>query len=181
MELNIVWGITGCGDFIQETFDLIKLIVDKYKINITIIISKQGEMVLKWYKLYKPLRSLFPKCFCEIGPNQPFLAGPLQRGKYDFLFVCPASGNTVAKIVYGIADTLITNCVAQTIKGFVPVYIFPVDQRPGDITTTLPNGQKLKLRMRKIDLKNVELLRNMEGITVLSHPKEIIKVIEKKI
>jgi len=38
-----------------------------------------------------------------------------------------ATSNTVSKIAYGIADSLVTNAVAQAVKGGVPVYIVPVD------------------------------------------------------
>ncbi|MHA1270771.1 MAG: archaeoflavoprotein AfpA [Candidatus Helarchaeota archaeon] len=181
MTLKFVWGITGCGDYLQETFNIMKEIIDDFDVKVTVIISKQGELVLKWYKLLKPLKNLFNKLYIEISSNQPFLAGPLQRGKYKFLYISPATGNSVAKITHGIADTLITNCVAQTIKGFIPVYIYPVDQHPGEITTILPNGQELKLRMRKIDLDNVSTLKNMEGIIVLSHPSDIKEVIRKEL
>jgi len=181
MSFKFVWGITGSGDFIQETFDVMKKVIDDYQVEVTVITSKQGELVLKWYKLLNPLKDLFKKFYVEIGPNQPFLAGPLQRGKYKFLFISPMTGNTTAKIAHGIADNLITNCVAQTLKGFVPVYAYPVDQKPGEITTILPNGNELKLRMRKVDLDNVAKLKDLEGFTVLSHPQEIIKIIESSL
>lgn len=50
--------------------------------------------------------------YVEKGSNAPFVAGPLQVGYYPLFFVSPATANTVAKIAYGIADTLITNCFA---------------------------------------------------------------------
>ena len=175
-----MWGITGSGDYLQETVNIMKKVIEDFEVKVTVIVSKEGELVLKWYKLFKPLKNLFSKFYVEISPNRPFLAGPLQRGKYQFLFVSPATGNTVAKIVHGISDTLITNCVSQSIKGYVPVYLYPVDQKLGELTTILPDGSKLKLRMRKIDVQNAELLRNMEGITVFSHPKEIIDVVKDK-
>ena len=181
MSLKFVWGITGAGDFVEETIHIMKDIENNYDVKITVIISKQGELVLKWYKLFDEIKDKFGKIYVEIGPNKPFLAGPLQRGKYEFLFICPTTSNTVAKIVHGIGDTLITNCVSQTIKGYIPVYIYPVDQNPGDITTILPNGRELKIRMRKVDLDNTSKLKEMEGIQVLSHPNEIIKIIENKL
>jgi archaeoflavoprotein AfpA len=158
-----------------------KDIENNYDVKITVIMSKQGEIVLKWYKLFDEIKNTFDKVYVEIGPNQPFLAGPLQRGKYEFLFICPTTSNTVAKIANGIGDTLITNCVSQTIKGYIPVYIYPVDQKPGDITTILPNGRELKIRMRKVDLDNTSKLRDMEGIEILSHPNQIIEVIKSKL
>jgi len=179
MVIKFVWGITGSGDLIQESVETIEKIDNEYNVKITCIVSKEGELVLKWYKLFDKVKNIVHKFYIEKGPNQPFIAGPLQRGEYKFLYVSPASGNTVAKIVHGIADTLITNCVAQTIKGYVPVYIYPVDQHKGDIITILPNGKKLKLRMRTVDLNNVKKLRQMDGITVLNHPNEIIQIINE--
>ena len=66
-------------------------------------------------------------------------------------------------------------------KADVPVYIFPVDQKEGEIITKLPNGRDLKLRMRKEDVENVEKLRRMRGITVLSRIEEIEDVVKKNI
>jgi flavoprotein len=85
----------------------------------------------------------------------------------------------VAKIAHCIADSLITNSAAQAMKADVPVYIFPVDQKEGEILTKLPNGRDLKLRMRKEDVENVDKLRRMRGITVLSRVEEIGDVVKK--
>ena len=61
------------------------------------------------------------------------------------------------------------------------MYIFPVDQKEGEIITKLPNGRDLKLRMRKEDVENVEKLRRMRGITVLSRIEEMEDVVKKNI
>jgi len=63
-------------------------------------------------------------------------------------------------------------------KADVPVYILPVDQKEGEILTKLPDGRDLKLRMRKEDVENVEKLRRMRGITVLSRVGEIEEVVK---
>ncbi len=169
----------------------------------------------------------------EEGAGSP-RAGRLLRGIYKALIVSPASGNTVAKVAYGIADTLVTNAIAQAQKGGVPVYMVPTDQQEGFIETTLlyrvdrgecklcepcpivtacpysaiqiregiPNinlalcqncqlcitacpfgavkhGEKIKLRIREVDLENVEKLRRTRGITVLEHPRQIEDAIKK--
>ena len=98
--------------------------------------------------------------------------------------VCPVSANTVAKIVYGIADTLITNCVAQAIKGGMQVYIFPSDQDLEPIVTSRPDGSTLVLKIRDIEIENNEKLKKMEGITVIPEfsmvKEEIINNIKNK-
>jgi archaeoflavoprotein AfpA len=179
VTVKICWGITGAGDYIEETINLMKEIKQKFDLKITVIVSKQGELVLKWYKLFEKLKENFEDVRIEKGPNLPFIIGPLQTGSYKFLFVSPLTGNSSAKVAVGIADTLVTNAIAQTMKGGVPVYVYPVDQKEGEFVTDLPNGKKLKLRVRKLDLEIVEKLRKMEGLHVLSHPSEIMGVVEK--
>ncbi len=92
--------------------------------------------------------------------------------------VAPATANTVAKLVHGIADTLLTNCVSMANKAGREVFILPVDRERGTITTTLPDGKPFKLTMRDIDVENTEKLRHMKGITVVDRPEEIKRVIK---
>jgi flavoprotein len=105
--------------------------------------------------------------------------GDLQLGKYDFLLIMPSTSNTVGKIAAGISDTLLSNAAAQAMKGNVPVYIFPADQKKGEITTDLPGGKRLTLTMRDVDLEAVDKLRRMKGITVMGHPDEIRGIVKK--
>ncbi len=170
---RIVWGVTGAGDFLAESLLAAERIQDEMGIRVTAVLSANAVLVAKWYKLWDELTTRFDKTLVEKGPNQPFLAGPLQTGRYSLFYVSPASANTTAKISHGIADTLITNCVAQAVKGGTPVYIYPVDQKPGSVATRIPGGDTITIRTRRIDLENVERLRNMEGITVLNHPGDI--------
>jgi len=176
-KIRVAWGITGAGDYLAESLSVMKKISRDFEVEVTVLVSKNSEMVIKWYRLWNDLKSSFEKVKLEKGPNAPFIAGPLQIGRYSLFFVSPATANTVAKIAYGIADTLITNCVAQTIKGGTHVYIYPVDQEFGSRETPVPKGHKITITTRKIDVENVERIRNMEGITVLKHPFEIEEIV----
>ncbi len=177
MTLRIAWGITGCGDYLKESIDIMKELAKEHDLDVRVFLSQAGEMVVKWYKLFNDLKTSFPKTYSEKSPNIPFLVGDLQLGKYDFLIITPSTSNTVGKIASGISDTLLSNAAAQAMKARIPVYIFPADQKKGDIVTDLPGGKKLTLTMRDIDLEAVEKLRNMKGITVLGHPDEIKDII----
>ncbi|UCE29479.1 MAG: archaeoflavoprotein AfpA [Candidatus Bathyarchaeota archaeon] len=177
MTLKIAWGITGSGDRLAESVEVMETLQRKYKLNIHVIFSKAGEMVAAWYKLWDSIKESFDKILIESTANTPFLIGPLQLGKYDFLLLCPATANTTAKIAHGIADSLLTNCVAQAMKADIPVFIFPVDQKTGEVVTVLPSKKRIALHMREIDVENAEKLRRMKGITVLSSPKEVEPVI----
>lgn len=173
MALKIAWGITGSGDHLAESVEVIVTLRKKYDMNIDVILSRAGKMVVTWYKRWDLIEQNFDKVFVERTPNTPFLAGPLQLGRYDLLLICPATANTTAKIAHGIADSLLTNCVAQAMKAGIPVFIFPVDQKAGKIVTVLPNKKKITLHMRDVDLENAEKLRHMKGITVLSDIRDV--------
>ena len=180
MSLRIAWGISGSGDFLPETIEVMKNLVKKGDVKVTIFLSRAAVGVVDWYGLRHELESISPKILVEEGPNSPFIAGALQIGRYDFLVISPATANTVAKIVVGIADSLVTNSVSQAQKGNIPTYIVPVDQTRGRVTTILPTGEKLELTMRDVDVQNVEKLRSMKGITVLKHPREILNLLAQR-
>jgi len=177
----MLWGITGTGFVLQESIDLMKDLQENYNIKLTVILSKEGAAVVKWYKKWLALTEVVEKVKIEKTPNIPFYAGPLQLGKFDFFLCCPVSANTVAKIAYGIADTLITNCVAQAIKGGQIAYLFPSDQDIEPIVTSRPDGSPLVLKIRDIELENIRKLKSMDGIEVISDFSEIKKLIVRKI
>lgn len=171
---RIAWGITGSGDKIEETTQAMIQLQKEYDFRIDVYISKAGKQVLHWYKLWKQINESFQTVKTEVDSNVPFIAGPLQMGKYAILVIAPLTANSAAKIAYGIEDTLLTNAVAQTLKGDTPVFLYPVDQKPGNVETIAPDGTKFTIKMRAIDLENVERLRNMEGITIVSSIEDMI-------
>ncbi len=178
---KIAWGITGSGDRIVETVEVMKEIQKKYNdlLDIRVFVSKAGEQVIKYYKLFNDLEKNFDKVWVEINANSPFLAGQLQVRRYEFLLLAPTTSNTVAKISLGLADTLLSNAAIMSQKAFVPTYIMPCDYKPGIITTILPDGSEMRLRIRKEDAEHVERLRRMEDITVIETPQEIPSVFER--
>lgn len=177
---KVAWGITGCGDKLRETLHVMKEMKKRYgeSVQIEVFLSKAGARVTRYYNITKELNS-FNRLWEEKDAITPFLAGRIQLGQFKFLLVAPASSNTVAKIAVGIADSLLTNATIQAAKGFVPVYIMPVDYREGAITSTLPNGKPIKLRVRREDADNVRKLESMEGIHPFEDPKEIAGIFKK--
>jgi archaeoflavoprotein AfpA len=175
------WGITGCGDKLSETVEVMKQIQKQLQgaVSIEVFLSKAAMNVTKQYKVYDDICKSFARVMVEIDPNAPFLAGWLEMGRYEFLLVAPATSNTVAKIAVSIADSLLSNAVVMALKGFVPVYIMPSDIHEGTVTTLLPNGKLIKLRVRKEDAENVQNLEKIEGVSVLQKPQEIWRVFEK--
>lgn len=230
----IAWAITGAGHFLRETFDVFKKLKETSPdLKITTFVSLAGEEVIRMYGLADELSRISPGGYLEErffereqGASNP-KAGRFLLQKYDALVVSPATSNTAAKIAYGIADTIVTNAVAQAVKGGVPVYIVPVDIA-GTIESKMPfsidreicmkcelcppsegcpehaiadqidllrcsgcglcvklcsfgaiRGGMAKLKVRDVDARNVGILRELEGITVLDHPRSIPGAVSK--
>jgi len=182
VRVKVAWGITGSGDKMIETIDAMLRIKQSYQtLDIEVFTSKAGQQVAKYYKVYDKLRDNFARVYIEENANTPFLVGRLQMRDFRFLIVAPATSNTVAKIVHGIADTLLTSGVIQALKVDVPVYIMPCDFQEGRTTTTLPDGSKLKLKIRKEDAANVGILKTIEGLTVFEKPDEIENIFKDEL
>ena len=140
--MRIGFAFTGAGHLLRESVQVAEKLAKDHEV--TIFLSGAAEEVLKMYSLYERVERLTGGKYRELATdsNQKFsypITGRLSLGKYDLLIVSPATANTVSKIVYGIADTLVTNAVAQSGKGAVPVYMVPVDIHPGPIDTVLPS------------------------------------------
>jgi len=228
--MKLAWGITGAGHFLRESFEVFKKLKKSTPdLKVTTLVSRAGVEVVKMYGLENDLNlisngSYLEEIFLESeqGASVP-KTGRFLLGKYDALIISPATSNTTAKLAYGIADTLITNAVAQAAKGGVPVYIVPVDIA-GKIGSRMPffidreicmkceicpprdnclehaiidqidllkcngcgrcvslcsygaiRGGLVKLKVRDVDAKNVRLLRELEGVTVLETPQMIFE------
>ena len=177
---KIAWGITGAGDLINETLEVMKELKEAYggSLEIEVYLSKAGEQVLRFYRLGDELREGFDQVQVERDANTPFITGRLQLGRFDFLLIAPATSNTVAKLAHGISDTMLTNGAIQALKANVPVYVMPVDYREGTVVTILPNGKELELRVRKEDAENVRKISEMDGITTFEKPEAIRGIFE---
>lgn len=132
--MNLAWGITGAGHFLRESFEVFKELKQKNpELKVTTFLSRAGEEVVQMYGLANELSNIssgeyLEECFYEREQGASFpKTGRFLLQKYDALVITPATSNTTAKLACGIADTLVTNAVAQAVKGGVPVYIVPVD------------------------------------------------------
>lgn len=144
--MRIGWAFTGAGHLLRESVEAMEEVAQYH--DITVFLSQASEEVLRMYGLYERVEAVTGGRYKELATdsNQKFsfpITGRLSLGKYDALIVSPATANTVAKIVYGISDTLVTNAVAQAGKGRVKTLMVPVDIEPGDIETVLPSKLEL--------------------------------------
>jgi archaeoflavoprotein AfpA len=178
---KVAWGITGAGDKIGETLEVMKEIQKEYAdtVNIQVFLSKAADLVLKYYMLEADLKQSFRKVSLELNSNAPFLAAWMQMRKFEFLLIAPATSNTVAKIASSIGDTMLANAAIMSLKAFVPVYVAPTDYKVGTVYTTLPNGKKMELRVREEEVEKVRRLERMDGVTVLEGPRKIRDVFKE--
>ncbi len=181
-KCKIAWGITGGGDKIAE---IVKIMIElknqyEHKVEIQVFVSKNGETMLRFYKQFDIVKQEFSHFSVEMNANAPFLSAWLQSGKYDFFLIAPTSSNTVAKIVNGIGDTLITNSAIMSLKAFGTVYILPTDYKEGVVETIIPNGKTIKIRVRKEEAEQTRKLEQMDGVHVLESPEKIRAVFSER-
>lgn len=141
-HLRIAWGITGAGHLLKESYKVMgELKKDGH--SITTFMSRAGEEVSRMYGLFESTSeisdgSYLNEIYLDSNQGSSFpKIGRFNVGRYDVFILTPATSNTVAKIVYGIADTLVTNCAAQAMKGGIPSVIVPVDWE-SDVTSEMP-------------------------------------------
>jgi len=142
--IYLAWGITGAGHFLAETVKAVASLQERYDLAVTCLVSAAGAEVLRMYGLWRAVEAIAPGGYYrelvtqdQAGASNS-IAGRLAQERYSALLVAPATANTVAKIVAGIADTLVTCAVAMAQKAGLPVLILPTDAEPGPTQTMLP-------------------------------------------
>ncbi len=168
--MKILWCVTGAGQFLNECVEILDG-NDNIK---AVAISEAGEDVLKMYGIklnteHKILES-------NQGKSFPF-CGKVCKGDYDLIIAAPVTSNTVAKLAYGISDSLLTVIITQAIKSAIPVYLLPTDISEGYSIT--PKGRKIYVKVREIDKENIERI-SAQGIKILKRPEEIKNLIKNE-
>lgn len=152
------WAITGSGHFFSESLALIRRLGA-----VDLFVSRAAAEVLRMYRERLDLPDE-ARVFRDTAASSPAV-GYFYHGHYHTLVLAPATSNTVAKCVVGIADTLATNVFCQAGKCRVPIIVFACDHAP-ELESRAPSGM-VKVYPRRIDLENTARLRNFEGTTVV--------------
>jgi flavoprotein len=152
------WALTGSGHFFKECLRMAGGLED-----VDLFVSKAASEVVRMYrqefKLPKTAR-VFRDTTASAAP-----VGLFYYGVYHTLVVAPATSNTVAKCVFGISDTLVTNVFAQAGKCRVPAIVFACDTAP-ELETEAPKGM-VKVYPRDIDLQNTDRLKSFDNTLVV--------------
>lgn len=166
------WALTGSGHFFTESIDLIRELGD-----VDLFVSAAADEVLRMYRKDKEVLPPTTRIFKETTASS-VPVGQFYEGLYHTLIVSPASSNTVAKCVYGISDTLVTNCFAQAGKCRVHTIVFACDTAP-EMMTMAPKGPA-PVYPRRIDLENTAKLKEFDDCTVVESIAELRNAIDAR-
>jgi len=170
---RLAWAITGSGHYIKECLDFL-LTLDR----VDLYISQAGEEVLRMYGYdLKEIREKMPVYRDKTASSPP--VGLFYKGYYHTFVMAPATSNTVAKCVLGIADSLVTNLYAQAGKCKVQSIVFACDTAPA-METTAPGGMVM-VYPRRIDLEGTEKLRAFEYTTVVDTVEDLIVKVKERL
>lgn len=137
---------------------------------VDLFLSAAGEEVLEIYgRTLERLRPRFRIFRDKTASGAP--VGELYQDAYHTVVVAPATSNTVAKCALGISDTLPTNMFAQAGKLSIPGIVFACDTEP--VVVTKAPHDWVTLRPRRIELDNVERLRQIDHAQVVTSPAEL--------
>jgi dihydromethanopterin reductase (acceptor) len=130
---SVAWAVTGAGHYLAESVAAMREISRENRV--CTFVSRAGEEVVKMYGFFDQLSEISGGGYLEEvffereeGASSP-KAGRFMMNRFDLLIIAPATANTIAKIVCGIADSLPTNAAALANKANVPVYVLPTDVR----------------------------------------------------
>ncbi|MDR1516158.1 MAG: flavoprotein [Synergistaceae bacterium] len=173
---RIAWALTGAGHFLSESVDIIGSLRG---VAADVFLSRAAVEVVAMYGLTGRLDDLASSVTAETGHSFP-ITSKFSVGKYAALVISPATSNTVAKCLCGIADSLISCMYAQAGKSRVPICVLPTDIAP-EMVSTAPNGNSVRVYPRQIDLEQTAKLRGTDGVTVVSSPAELQLWLERSI
>jgi len=139
--MKILWCITGGGHGLKECVEYFKKIAGTH--NISVAFSRAGIEVCRIYGLLEEIKGMSKEVIIE-NENKASFPFSCCVKRFEKIIVAPATANTISKIRYGIADSLITNIVAQAVKNRVEVYVLPTDFKK-EVETVLPITVEIEL------------------------------------
>ncbi len=139
--MHILWCITGAGFKLNKTVEIMSKISKKH--TISVCFSKIGKKVAKMYGFFKKIENISKFIYSDIEYSTK-IARNICLKNYDKIIIAPCTTNSIAKMVYGICDTLVTNAYSDSQKNKIESLIFPTDQKK-EIKIKIPFYIKDKL------------------------------------
>jgi flavoprotein len=156
---RLAWGLTGSGHYLRECLELARGLPD-----VDLFLTAAAEEVLHMYGHdLGGIRQGFRVFRDNTASAAP--VGLFYHGHYHTVVIAPATSNTVAKCVFGISDTLVSNIFAQAGKCRVPAIVFACDTAP-QMQTEAPR-EWVTVYPRPIDLENTQRLKALPLVSVI--------------
>lgn len=153
---RLAWAITGSGHYLRECLDIIHTLQD-----VDLFLSKAAAEVLQQYGYQHQVGKVFQDKTASSVPVELFY-----QGRYHTLVIAPATSNTIAKMVCGISDNLVTNLYAQAGKTRIPSILFACDTAP-ELESEAPRDNVVKVYPRRVDLENAAKIKTFEATLVV--------------
>jgi flavoprotein len=169
-EPREAWAITGSGHYLKECLELVRQRPD-----VDLFLSKAAAEVLPMYDVDVKSIKEHMTCFRDTTASASPV-GLFYQGRYKRLVIAPATSNTIAKMVWGIADTLVTNIYAQAGKCRIPSIVFACDTEP-EMETEAPGGTVM-VYPRQVDLENVKRLQEFEYTSVVTSFEQLVTTLQ---
>ena len=167
---RLAWAITGSGHYLKECLDIIHTLDD-----VDLFLSKAAAEVLQQYGYRHNVGKVYQDKTASSVPVELFY-----EGKYHTLVIAPATSNTIAKMVCGISDNLVTNLYAQAGKTRVSSIIFACDTA-AELESDAPRDNVVKVYPRSIDLENVIKIKTFEATTVVEDMQSLNSTIQARL
>jgi len=170
---RLAWAVTGSGHYLEECLDIVRDLDD-----VDIFYSRAGEEVLRMYGHDPKAINTESRVYRDRAASSPPV-GLFYRGDYHTLVVAPATSNTVAKMVLGLSDNLVTNVYAQAGKCRIPSIVLACDTEP-EMDTPAPD-RIVKVWPREVDLDHTRKLRTYESTTVVENPERLLVALKRRL
>lgn len=164
--VKLCWIVTGAGHLLRETADLIASCDD-----VELFLTRAAVEVAARYSLLDGAKFAGVPFKSESEGSAPLIMR-LDPSHFDALVLAPATSNTIAKCVHGIADSLASAAYSQSGKAGLPSIILPTDSEQV-IESVTTSGRVITIRPRPIDLQNVRQLAAFPATRVVATVGEL--------